>query len=73
LTWSADYVIGSAAGGTCPPDKQIVFMGRSFVFTNMVWFCDVLTSYVRPLVLILCTMAAIFIVSGAAGGRPEGN
>lgn len=70
ITWTPDYVLGSG-GGTCPADQVVTMAGRQFTLTNMAWACDKLSAYVRPMAILLATISAIFIVTGAAGGRPE--
>lgn len=70
VTWTPDYVLGSG-GGSCPADQVVTIAGRSITLTDMAWACDKLSAYVRPMALLLATISAIFIVTGAAGGRPE--
>lgn len=70
VAWTPDYVLGSG-GGSCPADQVVTIAGRQIKLTDMAWACDKLSAYVRPMALLLATISAIFIVTGAAGGRPE--
>jgi len=63
LSWTPDNVLGTSAA--CPADKVVNVVGRSITFTNMGYFCGLLSSYVYPMAVLLASFAAILIVSGA--------
>lgn len=66
ITWTPDNILGTSA--SCPPDKTVSIMGRTFVITQMSTVCGWLSSYVRPMAILLASFFAVFIVAGATKG-----
>lgn len=67
LTYEAeDLGLGS---GTCPSDVTLVVQGRSFNVFSYSPGCQLLNNYVKPVVLVISTIIAFFILM--PGGRPE--
>lgn len=50
------------AGGGCPANVSASIMGRSVQLVNMAQACSWIDVYMRPLVLLLATISAVFIV-----------
>lgn len=63
MSWTPDNILGTSA--SCPADKTVTVMGRSFTITNMGWLCGLLASYVRPMAILLASFFAVMIVAGA--------
>ena len=50
------------AGGGCPANVHSSIAGRSLLLVNMAQACNWIDFYMRPLVLLLATISAVFIV-----------
>lgn len=67
LTYQAeDLGLGS---GTCPADLNVTVGGRSFTVFSYEPGCDLLRDRVKPIVLLLSSIIAFFILM--PGGKPE--
>ncbi|MDO5625550.1 MAG: virulence factor TspB C-terminal domain-related protein, partial [Pseudomonadota bacterium] len=51
-------------GAACPADTTISVMGQSINLGMMTQACDFIQRYVRPLVVLLSTLAALMIAAG---------
>ena len=63
---SASYSVDNflSGGGSCPADVYVTTRAGTVKAINMVEACGYVTSYVRPLVLVVCAFAAVMIVAG---------
>lgn len=50
------------AGGGCPANVNVLIFGRSYTAVNMVQACSWIVSYIKPLMLLLASLSAVFIV-----------
>lgn len=50
------------SGGGCVPDLVVQVFGRSVTVLSMATPCGWITSYMRPLILLLAAMSAVFII-----------
>lgn len=66
LTYAAEDRFG---GGSCPANKTMNLRGNIITVIDWVKWCDLTATYVRPLILLLATISAFFIV---ATGRDQG-
>lgn len=62
VSYSAENVFG---GGSCPADKYARVGGRQVLVQDWSRDCQYITTYVQPVVLVLCAMAAAGILAGA--------
>lgn len=56
--------------GTCPQDKTIQLNGQTIKMIDMQWACNALSTYVKPVFILIALITATFIVSGGTG-RPD--
>lgn len=50
------------AGGGCPANVNVSIFGRSYTAVNMVQACSWIVSYIKPLMLLMASLSAVFIV-----------
>ena len=60
LTYHAESPFG---GGSCPANKTMNLRGQTLVVVDWVKWCDLTATYVRPLIILLATISAFFIVA----------
>lgn len=65
VSYTPEILFGS---GTCPPDQTIVVYGMSLKLTDMPKACNLLSTYVKPIAVLLAAFTALMIV---AVGVPE--
>lgn len=53
---------GTFAGGGCPADVTMGFRGATLTLLPMASACGWITTWVRPLFLLIATITAVFIV-----------
>ena len=62
-TFEVSYSIENSWGsGSCPSDKYATIAGRSIKVYDWAQTCDYVATYVRPMLLVLCALGALFIV-----------
>lgn len=62
-TFEVSYSIENSWGsGSCPSDKYATIAGRSIKVYDWAQTCDYVATYVRPILLVLCALGALFIV-----------
>lgn len=62
-TFNVTYSIENSWGsGSCPSDKYATIAGRSIKVYDWAQTCDYVATYVRPMLLVLCALGALFIV-----------
>lgn len=59
VTYSIENSWGS---GSCPADKYATLAGKSVKVYDWAQTCDYVATYVRPMLLVLCALGALFIV-----------
>ena len=59
ITYQEQDVFG---GGSCPADKYATIGGRSMMVYDWQQTCGVVSTYLRPLILLLGAMGALFIL-----------
>ena len=60
LTYAAESPFG---GGSCPSDKTMNLRGQTIKVIDWSKWCSLTATYVRPLILLLATISAFFIVA----------
>ena len=62
-TFEVSYSIENSWGsGSCPADKYATLAGKSVKVYDWAQTCDYVATYVRPILLVLCALGALFIV-----------
>ena len=62
-TFDVSYSIENSWGsGSCPADKYATLAGKSVKVYDWAQTCDYVATYVRPILLVLCALGALFIV-----------
>lgn len=62
-TFNVTYSVENSWGsGSCPSDKYATIAGRSMKVYDWAQTCDYVATYVRPILLLLCALGALFIV-----------
>jgi hypothetical protein len=62
-TFDVSYSIENTWGsGSCPADKYATLAGKSVKVYDWAQTCDYVATYVRPILLVLCALGALFIV-----------
>lgn len=62
-TFNVTYSVENSWGsGSCPADKYATLAGRSIKVYDWEQTCDYVATYVRPILLLLCALGALFIV-----------
>ena len=62
-TFNVTYAVENSWGsGSCPADKYATIAGRSIKVYDWEQTCDYVATYVRPILLVLCALGALFIV-----------
>lgn len=62
-TFEVSYSIENSWGsGSCPADKYATLAGKSIKVYDWAQTCDYVATYVRPILLVLCALGALFIV-----------
>lgn len=65
VSYTPEILFGS---GTCPPDQTIVVYGMNLKLTDMPKACNMLSTYVKPIAILLALFTGLMIV---AVGVPE--
>jgi len=63
VSYQAESLFGS---GVCPTNKTMSTHGLQLTVWDWQESCGYITSYFRPVILVLCAIAAFFIVTGGA-------
>ncbi len=62
-TFNVTYAVENSWGnGSCPADKYATLAGKSVKVYDWEQTCDYVATYVRPILLLLCALGALFIV-----------
>lgn len=62
-TFDVSYSIENSWGsGSCPADKYATLAGKSVKVYDWAQTCNYVATYVRPILLVLCALGALFIV-----------
>lgn len=62
-TFNVTYSVENSWGnGSCPADKYATLAGKSVKVYDWEQTCDYVATYVRPILLLLCALGALFIV-----------
>ena len=62
-TFNVTYSVENSWGnGSCPADKYATLAGKSIKVYDWEQTCDYVATYVRPILLLLCALGALFIV-----------
>ena len=62
-TFEVSYSIENSWGsGSCPADKYATLAGKSVKVYDWAQTCNYVATYVRPILLVLCALGALFIV-----------
>ncbi len=62
-TFNVTYAVENSWGnGSCPADKYATLAGKSIKVYDWEQTCDYVATYVRPILLLLCALGALFIV-----------
>jgi len=62
-TFNVTYAVENSWGnGSCPADKYATLAGKSVKVYDWAQTCDYVATYVRPILLLLCALGALFIV-----------
>ena len=62
-TFNVTYSVENSWGnGSCPADKYATLAGKSIKVYDWAQTCDYVATYVRPILLLLCALGALFIV-----------
>ncbi|WP_143326777.1 hypothetical protein [Vandammella animalimorsus] len=59
ITYQRESIFG---GGTCPANVVSTVNGRSVTIYNWVYACGLIRGYVRPVILVLAALTALFII-----------
>lgn len=68
MTYQAENL--GFAGGSCPANKTMMIGGQSVTVVDWVENCGYITSYAKPMILVMATFAALMIIFGG-GGKVE--
>ncbi len=69
LSLVPDNLIGTNAA--CPADKTVQVLGQTITLFNMAEVCGLLAAYLRPMAILLASLSALFIVTGAGARVSE--
>lgn len=62
-TFNVTYAVENSWGnGSCPADKYATLAGKSIKVYDWAQTCDYVATYVRPILLLLCALGALYIV-----------
>lgn len=50
------------AGGSCPQNLAVHILGRNYTVLNMAQPCAWIVDYMRPIILLMAAISAVFIV-----------